>query len=141
MHKFLNIILVTFFLATKCYSEIINTVNIVNNDRITKETILVFSNIEIGKDYDSNDLDQIIKDLYQTNFFSNITLNLDNGILTIDVTENKIIQEIKINGIKKTELVDILKKQLLLKDKNPFVENYVSIDIDRIGSPCLFFLL
>ena len=57
---------------------------------------------------------------------------MDNGILTIDVTENKIIQEIKINGIKKTELVDILKKQLLLKDKNPFVENYVSIDIDRI---------
>ena len=125
MYKFLNIILITFFLASKCYSEIINTVNVVNNDRITKETILVFSNIEIGKNYDSNDLDQIIKDLYQTNFFSNISLNLDNGILTIDVTENKIIQEIKINGIKKTELVDILKKQLLLKDKNPFVENYV----------------
>ena len=132
MYKFLNIILITFFLASKCYSEIINTVNVVNNDRITKETILVFSNIEIGKNYDSNDLDQIIKDLYQTNFFSNISLNLDNGILTIDVTENKIIQEIKINGIKKTELVDILKKQLLLKDKNPFVENYVSNDIDRI---------
>ena len=132
MHKFFNIILITFFLASKCYSEIINKVNIVNNERITKETILVFSNIEIGKNYDSNDLDQIIQDLYQTNFFSNISLNLDNGILTIDVIENKIIQEIKINGIKKTELVDILKKQLLLKDKNPFVENYVSSDIDRI---------
>ena len=132
MYKFFNIILITCFLASKCYSEIINKVNIVNNERITKETILVFSNIEIGKNYDSNDLDQIIQDLYQTNFFSNILLNLNNGILTIDVTENKIIQEIKINGIKKTELVDILKKQLLLKDKNPFVENYVSNDIDRI---------
>ena len=132
MYKFFNIILITCFLASKCYSEIINKVNIVNNERITKETILVFSNIEIGKNYDSNDLDQIIQDLYQTNFFSNISLNLNNGILTIDVTENKIIQEIKINGIKKTELVDILKKQLLLKDKNPFVENYVSNDIDRI---------
>ena len=99
---------------------------------LPKKLFLVFSNIEIGKNYRSNDLDQIIKDLYETNFFSNISLNLDNGILTIDVTENKIIQEIKINGIKKTELVDILKKQLLLKDKNPFVENYVSSDIDRI---------
>ncbi len=132
MYKFLNIVLITFFVATKCYSEIINTVNVVNNDRITKETILVFSNIEIGKNYDSNDLDQIIKDLYQTNFFSDVSLNLDNGILTIDVIENKIIQEIIINGIKKNELVDILKKQLLLKDKNPFVENYVSSDVDRI---------
>ena len=59
--------------------------------------------------------------------FFQIYLLIYNGmVLTIDVKENKIIQEIKINGIKKTELVDILKKQLLLKDKNPFVENYVS---------------
>ena len=42
MLKFLNIILFTIFLATKCYSEIINKVNVINNDRITKETILSF---------------------------------------------------------------------------------------------------
>ena len=34
-------------------------------------------------------------------FFQMLTLNLDDGVLTIDVKENKIIQEIKINGIKK----------------------------------------
>ena len=76
MYKFLNIILITFFLASKCYSEIINKVEIKNNNRITKETILVFSNIELGKDYNSNDLNQIIKDLYETNFFSDLSLNL-----------------------------------------------------------------
>ena len=132
MYKLLKIILITFFLTSKCYSEIINKVNIVNNDRITKETILVFSNIEIGKNYDSNGLNEIIKDLYKTNFFSDVSLNLVNGVLTISVTENKIIQEVQINGIKKNELVEILKKQLLLKDKNPFVENFVPIDVQRI---------
>ena len=132
MLKILNIVLLIFFLTTKSYSEVVKKVNINNNDRITDETILVFSNIEIGKSYNSNDLDQILKDLYQTNFFSNISLSLNNGTLTIDVTENKIIQEVQINGIKKKELVEILKKQLLLKDKNPFVENFVSTDIERI---------
>ena len=132
MYKFLNIILITFFLASKCYSEIINKVEIKNNNRITKETILVFSNIELGKDYNPNDLNQIIKDLYETNFFSDLSLNLVDGVLTINVDENKIIQEIEIDGIKKTELVDILKKQLLLKDKNPFVENFVKADVERI---------
>ncbi len=132
MYKFLNIILFTIFLVSKSYAEIINKVEIINNERITKETIIVFSNIQIGKDYDANNLDQVIKDLYGTNFFSNISLSLINGVLTIDVTENKIIQEITINGIKKNELVNILKKQLLLKDKNPFVESFVSVDIDRI---------
>ena len=132
MYKFLNIVLITLFIATKCYSEIINKVEIVNNERITKETILVFSNIEIGKNYNDNELNQIVKDLFETNFFSDLSINLNDGVLTIDVKENKIIQLIEINGIKKSELVDILKKQLLLKDKNPFVENFIKSDIDRI---------
>ena len=101
MLKILNIVLLILLLTTKSYSEVVKKVNINNNDRITDETILVFSNIEIGKSYNSNDLDQILKDLYQTNFFSNISLSLNNGTLTIDVTENKIIQEVQINGIKK----------------------------------------
>ncbi len=132
MLKFLKIIILTLFLSSYGYSETIKKVNVINNERITLETILVFSNIEIGKDYNANDLDEIIKDLYQTNFFSNISIKIEDGVLTIDVIENKIIQELSINGIKKKELVEILKKQLLLKDKNPFVEAFVGKDIERI---------
>ena len=76
MNKILITFLFTFLLASKSYSEIIKKVNIINNERITKETILVFSDIKIGKDYTSNDLNQIIKDLFKTNFFSDISLNL-----------------------------------------------------------------
>ena len=132
MPKILFIFIYLFFLTSKSFSEVVEKINVINNDRITKETILVFSNIKIGKNYTTNDLDLIIKDLYKTNFFSDISLNLVNGVLTIDVVENKVVQEIQINGIKKKELVEILKKQLLLKDKNPFVESYVSTDIGRI---------
>ena len=132
MLKILKIIVFIFFLTSYANSEVIKKVNVINNERISLETILVFSNIEIGKNYNLNELDQIIKDLYNTNFFSNVSLKLDNGILTIDVVENKIIQNLEIEGIKKKELVDILKKQLLLKDKNPFVEGFVEIDIERI---------
>ena len=106
MLKILNTIILFIILTTKSYSEVINKVNVINNDRITQETILVFSNIEIGKNYSLNDLNEIIKDLYETNFFSNVSLNLIDGILTIDVKENKVIQEIKINVIKKKEIVE-----------------------------------
>ena len=132
MLKILKIIVFIFFFTSYANSEVIKKVNVINNERISLETILVFSNIEIGKNYNLNELDQIIKDLYNTNFFSNVSLKVDNGILTIDVIENKIIQNLEIEGIKKKELVDILKKQLLLKDKNPFVEGFVEIDIERI---------
>ncbi len=132
MLKILYFIFISFLLATKCFSDVVNEINVKNNNRITKETILIFSDIKIGNNYEPNDLDQVIKDLYNTNFFSNITLDLTNGVLTIDVTENKIIQEVEIKGIKKKELVDILKKQLLSKDKNPFVESFISKDVSRI---------
>ena len=132
MYKILLTLIVTFIFATKSNSEIVKKVIIENNERITKDTILVFSDIKIGKDYTPNDLNLVIKDLFSTNFFSDISLNLNDGILTISVIENKVIQEIKINGIKKKELVDILKKQLMLKDKNPFVENFVLNDVERI---------
>ena len=51
MLKILNTIILFILLTTKSYSEVINKVNVINNDRITQETILVFSNIEIGKNY------------------------------------------------------------------------------------------
>ena len=101
MLKILNTIILFILLTTKSYSEVINKVNVINNDRITQETILVFSNIEIGKNYSLNDLNEIIKDLYETNFFSNVSLNLIDGVLTIDVKENKVIQEIKIKNQRK----------------------------------------
>jgi outer membrane protein insertion porin family len=132
MLKTFFIIFFVFLFTYKSNSEIITGIKVVNNDRISKETILIFSDIEIGKDYSVNDLNKIIQDLYSTNFFSNISLDVTDGILIIDIQENKIIQQITINGIKKDELVELLKKQLLSKDKNPFVENHVRFDINRI---------
>ena len=75
MFKIFNIIffLVLIFI-NKSYADIVKEIRILNNERITKETILVFSDIKIGENYNANDLDKVIKDLYKTNFFSNVSL-------------------------------------------------------------------
>ena len=49
MLKILKIIVFIFFLTSYANSEVIKKVNVINNERISLETILVFSNIEIGK--------------------------------------------------------------------------------------------
>ena len=73
MFKIFNIIffLVLIFI-NKSYADIVKEIRILNNERITKETILVFSDIKIGVNYNAHDLDKVIKDLYKTNFFSNV---------------------------------------------------------------------
>ena len=81
-------------------AEIINNVVVNNNKRISKESIISLGNIKVGTNYDQSDLDQVLKNLYGTDFFSDIKISVENNTIIILVDENKIIQSVKINGIK-----------------------------------------
>ena len=79
-------------------AEIIKKVEITGNDRISDETIVVYGDIKINDDYSRNDLNKILKNLYSTNFFETINLNLENNVLKIVVDEYPTINDIKIEG-------------------------------------------
>ena len=97
-------------------AEIINDVVVNNNKRISKESIISLGNIKVGTNYDQSDLDKVLKNLYGTDFFSDIKISVENNTIIILVDENKIIQSVKINGIKsKTVQRSILDNIKLLK--------------------------
>ena len=52
-------IIFIFSLSVKSYSEIVNKVEVQGNDRISLETILIFGDIIIGKNYESSDINLI----------------------------------------------------------------------------------
>ena len=128
------LILSIFFIATftKAHSDILKDVKITNNERISKETIITYGQIEIGSAYDDNKLNKIIKNLYETNFFKNIELKFENQILNILVEENKIIQIVEIQGIKSKRIQDQILENLFSKDKSPFLIEKVNNDQNRI---------
>ena len=132
MFKFISIIFFILLFTFKVNSEVISDIEVINNERVSKETILIFSKIEIGKDYSENDLNNIVEELYETGFFYNIALEVKNGVLTINVDENKIVQLVTFNGIKRNEIVKLLKGKISTKDKNPFIENNIYSDVDLI---------
>ena len=101
-------------------SEIINDIKLENNIRVSKESILSFGNIKLGKDYTEKEINQILGDLYNTNFFSDIKLKVENNVLIVDVVEKKIIQTIVLEGIASNENTKKILKGLTLKDKSPF---------------------
>ena len=76
MFKFISITFFILLLTFKVNSEVINDIEVINNERVSKETILIFSKIEIGKDYSENDLNNIVEELYKTGFFTNIVFCL-----------------------------------------------------------------
>ena len=81
------IVYFTFFL-TASYSEVVNKVEVKGNVRISQETIMVFGDVSTGKNYQASDVNLLIKKLYESNFFSNITVELKDNTLIIFVEEN-----------------------------------------------------
>ena len=65
----------------KLNAEVVKEVEIQGNERVSSETIILYGDISKGKDYNSSDINDLIKKLYATSFFSNIVVNLKNGKL------------------------------------------------------------
>ena len=80
-----------FFLSSFAFSSTLNKIQIIGNDRITDETIKIFIDLEINDVVDNDKLNQILKDLYETDFFKDISMKFENQILSIKVLENQII--------------------------------------------------
>ncbi len=123
--------LILFILIFSSWSraEIIDKIDIEGNERISKETIKMFTDVSIKDDLSDSDLNKILKNLYNTNFFDLVTVKIVNNVLVIKVKENPIIQNITYDGIKSSEILQNLKKNVLLKSRSSF--NEVLLDKDE----------
>jgi len=71
---FVAILLFFIFFNANSYSEVVNKVNVKGNDRISLETIMIFGDVTIGKNYETSDVNLLIKKLYESNYFLNISV-------------------------------------------------------------------
>jgi len=124
------VLFISFYL--KSYAEIVKTVKVQGNERITKETIIIYGDIKIGADYEASDITLLIKKLYDTKFFADIKAELSNGSLNIEVRENPIINTIVFNGEKTKKFKEAILNLLTLREKSSFVQNYLKSDINLI---------
>ena len=122
MIKYFLFIFIFCLKLTFTNAEIVKSISVIGNDRITNETVIIFAKINIGDDLIVNDLNKIIENLYETNFFKNVKVNFEKNILNIDVIENDLVQYIEINGVKNKKLKQALIDQLTINEKQSYVE-------------------
>ena len=101
LKKILVKTLLIFFIFNISIAEVIKDIKISGNDRISKETVILFSGLNVGKKVNDNDLNESLKKLYNTSFFKSISISIEKNTLFIDLKENPLIQTIVIEGIKK----------------------------------------
>ena len=94
----------------------------------------MFSEVSINENLDSSKLNETLKKLYETNFFENITVKIVNNILEIIVKENPIIDKLIFDGIKSARIIELIKKNIILKSRSSYDELILKKDEENIRS-------
>ena len=131
--RFFFLILLFFLnLSNPSFSEIVKKIVVEGNERISSETINIFSQISINDNLDPSEINNILKKIYLSGFFEDVLVNFSDGILTIKVKENPIIQSITYEGVKANKIKDVITENLDLRERSSFNENLLLTDQNKI---------
>ena len=97
------------------------------NIRVSNEEIAEYSGFQVGKIYNNEDISNIIRDLFSTNLFVDIKVNLDQNTLYISVIETPIISRINVDGNKLVETKQIISslQSVGISKSKPYSKNLV----------------
>ena len=128
--KFIKLIFLSLLFLISFYNsilaDIIKKIEVRGNDRLTNETIILFSELNVNENINSEDLNLALKRLFETNYFKDVKISINNANLIIKVVENPLIQSIKIEGIKNKSILKDLSKITKKIEKYPYLESQVN---------------
>ena len=133
---FIHLTILSFFLIFSSYAKNYERIIINGNERISSETILVFSEISEDQSLNENSINNILKKLYKSGYFKDVSVKIENNNLIIDVLENPVIQTVYINGIKRKKTEESLYEILSLKNRS----SYNSINVKKDENAILNYL-
>ena len=123
-----------FLTFSTANSDVVKEIKIEGNNRITDEIIKIFSDIKLEQELQTSDINKIIKNLYETKFFNNISVNFENNIISIIVEEAPLIDKLTLSGIKAKKIEENILDILKLKQKSSFDEFQMLKDVENIES-------
>ena len=128
------ITLITLFILniTILKADVVNDLVISGNKRVSDETIKIYGEIDISKDITENELDKILKNLYSTNFFEDVKVQIKNNKLEIVLKEYPVINQLILIGEESNKYKELIKKTIRLKEKKSFIKSFLAKDLETI---------
>ncbi|MFO6446162.1 outer membrane protein assembly factor BamA [Erythrobacter sp. NE805] len=110
---------------------LITAVTVEGNERLEASTILSYVALRVGDRYTPALADAALKDLAATGLFSASRIVFRDGIVTIELTENPVINRIVIEGNKRIKNDKIL-PEIKLAPRQIFTRSKIRADVARI---------
>ncbi|MFL2682541.1 MAG: outer membrane protein assembly factor BamA [Alphaproteobacteria bacterium] len=121
------------FVYAQNSNDIISDIKIEGNQRVELDTIYSYLKVSKGENFDIDKLNNSLKNLYSTGFFSDVNIMRDNSIVIIKVVENPIINRVVFEGNNEIDN-DVLASEVSLKSRNLFTRTKIQEDVQRILS-------
>ena len=91
------LVIVFLFFTTNAYSNPINEINFIGLNNTSENSLLKEIPLEIGDEYTESTSNTIIQSLFQTGFFSDISITNNEGTINITLVENPTIKYFNFN--------------------------------------------
>ncbi len=131
MKKIAAILLTGTVLSGSVFAEVLDTVSIKGTARIENQTVMNYLNLKTGEEITNADIDSATKTLFATGLFSDVTIDMQDGNLHINVSENPIVHNVYFEGNKKID-DEALKSEIMLKPRTIYTLNKIQGDADRL---------
>ena len=110
---------------------VVRSIAVAGAQRLEPQTILSYIRLRPGDVYSNAAGDQVIKDLYATELFSNANVTIEDGNVVINVIENPVINRIILEGNDRIKNDKIL-PEIRLAPRQIFTRSKVRADVARI---------
>ncbi len=112
-------------------AAVIQRVEVRGAQRVGTEAVRSNITIQPGKSFSNTDIDESVKRLYSTGFFSDVRISVSGGTLVVTVSENQLINQVVFNGNRKIK-DDKLQGLVQTQAQGPYSESLITADIARM---------
>ena len=117
--------------VTTQQQDVVRTIAVAGAQRLEPQTILSYIRLRPGDAYTQAAGDQVLKDLYATELFSNVSVVNEGGNVVITIVENPVINRILLEGNERIKNDKIL-PEIRLAPRQIYTRSKVRADVSRI---------
>lgn len=112
-------------------AAVIQRIDVRGAERVGADAVRSNISIRPGQNFSNADIDESVKQLYATGFFSDVRISVSGSTLVVTVSENQLINQVVFNGNRKIK-DDRLSTVVQSRSMGPYNDSLVSADIQRI---------
>lgn len=117
--------------ALSAEAAVIRSVQVRGAQRAGEEAVRSNLTIRPGVNFSNNDIDESVRKLYSTGYFSDVKISVSGSALVVSVSENQLINQVVFNGNRKIT-DDKLQAVVQTQPLGPYNQALVDADIQRL---------